>query len=82
MELSAKPSEAEIFLLVSTIIKESIIEVAEIDSQEKEDELQDLILDMVNGLLDTLDIRFVAWSPSSAKALATVEPVDPIEYFE
>jgi len=82
MELSAKPSEAEIFLLVSTIIKESIIEVAEIDTQEREDEVQDLVSDMVNGLLDTLDVRFIAWSPSSAKALVTVEPVEPTEYFE
>lgn len=74
-----RPSEAELMLLMATIIKESIVESIEIGT---EDEAQELISDMVNGLIDTLGIDFVAWSPQNGKAMIAIDMVHPTEYFE
>lgn len=74
-----RPSEAELMLLMATIIKESIVESIEIGT---EDEAQELISDMVNGLIDTLGIDFVAWSPQNSKAMIAIDMVHPTEYFE
>lgn len=73
------PSEAELMLSVSTIIRESIIESIKIDSEEQ---VEDLIADMVNGLIDTLGIDFLAWAPQTGKALISLDIANPVEYFE
>lgn len=75
----ATPSEAELMLFMSTLIKESIIESIELGTEEQ---AQNLISDMVDGLIDTLGVEFLAWAPNTGKALMALEIIHPTDFFE
>jgi len=73
-------------LLMSRIIKDSILEFSDIeeigegeDEQATRDAVHELANDMTNGVLDTVDFEFLAWSPKKDMAIVAIDIVDLVD---